>query len=126
VQGSVRISVATPEADLEAAIRPGLASVYYPLAESARQVQEADALIAKLEKLRGIRPGTVEIRPLIESPGGVCSAREIAASSPRITMFGIGPKMTLEGHALSYARGECELVARTLDIKPVDLEYVLD
>jgi citrate lyase beta subunit len=122
----VRISLATPEADLDAAIRPGIEAIYCPRTESAQQVQAAEAHIEPLEKLRGIRPRTVEIRPLIESPQGVCSAWEIAASSSRIRSFGLGPNIELGGDSLSYAQAECELVARALDLRPLDLQYALD
>jgi citrate lyase subunit beta/citryl-CoA lyase len=125
---SVRITAATPEADLEAAVRPGVSVVYYPRVESRRQIEEADTLITRLEKLRGIRPGTVEVRPLIESPKGVTMAHEIASASPRVTVCGIGPNINLEldRDGLTYARAECELHARALELTPLDTQYVLD
>jgi citrate lyase beta subunit len=126
MQASVRISSATPEADLDAAIQPGIATIYYPRVESARQVQAADEQITRLEKLRGMRPLTVAIRPLIESPQGVCCAREIAARSPRVHAFGLGPNVDLAGEARAYAQAECELVARVLGLVPLDLHYSFD
>ena len=125
---SIRISAATPEADLAAAVRPGLESVFLPRVESAAQVEEADAIITTLERLRGIRPGTVELRLQVASPTGVTNARAIAASSPRIRRFGVGPTIELEhgDDSLSYARGECELVARGLDLASVDTLEALD
>ena len=109
---SIRIAAATPEADLTAAVWPGLSTVYFPRTESAEQIHEADTLIARLEKMRGLRPGTVEIVPLIESPRGVIMAREIARSSSRVTGVVVGPNLDLGGDALAYARAECELAAR--------------
>ena len=124
----IRISVATPEVDLAASVWPGVSAVYYPRVESASRVVEVDAMTTRLEKLRGIRPGTVRLKPLIESSRGVTVAREIAASSCRIDTFGVGPNINLElgGDSLRYARGECELAARAVGLVPLDIQYGLD
>ena len=90
VRISVRISLATPEADLAAAVWPGLQTVYHPR--------------------------TVRLRPLIESAAGVAHAREIAASSARIDA--LVPNLDLQGDALAYAHGECALIARALGLQP--------
>jgi citrate lyase subunit beta/citryl-CoA lyase len=118
----VRITAASPEADLAAAVWPGVGSVTYPHVELGHQIEQADAHISRLERLRGIRPGHVEIQPLIESPRGVTHAREIASSSPRVRAMGLGPAITLEvgDEALDYARSECELHARACGIVPLD------
>jgi citrate lyase beta subunit len=118
----VRISAATPEADLAAAIWPGINSVRYARCESASQIQAADAQITRLERLRGICPGRVVVRPIIESCRGVTCSAEIAASSPRVGAIELGPSITLElgEDALSYARSECELHARARRLTAVD------
>jgi citrate lyase subunit beta/citryl-CoA lyase len=131
---SVRITLATPEADIAAVVWPGLSAVCCPGAESADMVQRADALIGRFERLRGIRPGTIAIQPFIETARGVIDAYDIASSSPRIHAFGPGPKLYLhldvesapEGSALLYARSECELVARALGLEPIATEYMAD
>jgi citrate lyase subunit beta/citryl-CoA lyase len=118
----VRITAGSPEADLVAAIWPGVASVTYPRVEARRQIEDADACVTRLERLRGIRPGQIEIQPLIESTRGVTRAREIASSSPRVRAMGLGPAIRLEvaDEALNYARSECELHARACCIVPLD------
>jgi len=123
---SVRISAATPEADLEAVVQPGVSTVLYPRCESPLQVERADRQIAQLERLRGIRPGSVTIGVMIESPGGVCVISEIAASSPRISSLGTGPHLDLAGDALAYAQAECELVARAFELPPLNLSNLGD
>jgi citrate lyase subunit beta/citryl-CoA lyase len=131
---SVRISVATPEADLAAAIWPGVAVIYHPRTESAAQIHAVAKRITDLERRRGIRPGTVELVPLVETPTGVSQARAIASSSPRVQAFGVGPNITLHlgldpdsnADPLTYARSECELHARALGLAPLDLRHVLD
>jgi citrate lyase subunit beta/citryl-CoA lyase len=124
----VRINAGSPEADLAAAIWPGVESVIYPHAETARQIEEADTHITRWERLRGIRPGRVEIQPLIESTRGVTHVADIASSSARVGAVGLGPAITLEvsDDALDYARSECELHARALGIVSLDPFVSLD
>jgi citrate lyase subunit beta/citryl-CoA lyase len=118
----VRISAATPEADLAAAVWPGVSSVTYPRVETPEQVERADALITRLERLRGLRPGSVVVRPVIESARGVASADSIASSSERVASLEVGTAITLElgDDSLSYARAECELHARAQGVVPLD------
>ena len=130
----VRISLATPQADLAAVVWPGVSTIYHPRTESAAQIQAVAARIAELERLRGIRPGTVNVMPLVETPLGVSMAREIASSSPRIDSFGVGPNIGTglgiepgsDADSLAYARAECELHARALGLNPLDIYHVLD
>jgi citrate lyase subunit beta/citryl-CoA lyase len=124
----VRISRASPEADLSATVWPGVSTIYYPRVESAEEIQQVDAIVSRLEKLRGIRPGTIEIRPLVESPAGVSMADKIGSSSARIQALGAGPGLheALGDDALAYAISEVELHARALSLAPVDISYVLD
>lgn len=121
---AVRISAASPEADLLAAVRPGVSAVFCSRAESAAQLRAADGLIAELERLRGIRPGTVRLRALIETPLGVTRAHEIAAASQRCAAIGLGPHVhaQLGGDSLAYARGECELIAHALNLAPMHVD----
>ncbi|MBV9324433.1 MAG: hypothetical protein JO352_11650 [Chloroflexi bacterium] len=118
----VRISAATPEADLDAVVWPGVTSVSYARCESAQQVRDADARITRLERLRGIRSGEVRVRPIIESARGVARAAEIAGSSGRVGALELGTSITLElgDNALDYARSECELNARARGVLPLD------
>ncbi|HLZ21164.1 MAG TPA: aldolase/citrate lyase family protein [Ktedonobacterales bacterium] len=125
---AVRISAASPEADLRAALRPGVSTVFYSRAESAAQLRAADGLIAELERLRGIRPGTVRLQPLIETPHGISRVHEIAAASKRCVALGLGPHVhtQLGGDSLAYARGECELTAHALELAPMHIDSVRD
>src|SRR5438105_9931085 len=106
---SVRISLASPEADLAAAIRPGVSTILAPRVESAAQIRAVDALIRDLERRQGIRPEVVKLHALIESPKGISMASEIASSSPRLRAMGIGPNLSVSlenGDALAYAAAE--------------------
>lgn len=128
----VRISRGTPEADLTAVVWPGVTTVYHPRTESAAQIQALAERIAELERQRGIRPGTVAVIPLIETPVGVSRAHEIASSSSRIEAFGVGPNLEAglgvesESEALAYAQSECELTARALRLEPIVIVPVVD
>ncbi|HEX6512299.1 MAG TPA: hypothetical protein VF157_08375 [Chloroflexota bacterium] len=130
----VRISLAGAEADLEAVVWPGLGRVYCPRAENPEIIKRLDERIGRLERQRGIRPGMVSIQPLVESPQGVAKAYDVASASPRIQAFGPGPKLYLhldvdpapEADALSYARSECELVARALDLEVAATDFAGD
>jgi len=118
----VRISAAAPEADLGAAVWPGVASVACARVESAEHIERVDVEISRLERHRGIRPGQVEIKPIIETTRGVRHAPEIVRCSARTKTIAVGPSITLEvgDDALEYARFECELHARALGVTLLD------
>ncbi len=114
-------------ADLEAAVWPGLTRIKYPKTEHAHEVHLLDEIITRLERERGIEPGTIEIDPGIETAVGVANIFEIAAASPRIREFGattggydlsrdLGVEMFVDFDQFVYPRGEAELAARTLGL----------
>ena len=123
-----RINHDLMEADLNAAVWPGLMQVNYPKAEHAHEIRRMDAIISRLESERGIRPGTVEIGANIETAVGVANAYEIASASPRIRDFGgaagydmsrdLGVEMFVGFDQFVYGKGEVELAARALGITP--------
>ena len=114
-------------ADLEAIIWPGLSKVNYPKTEYASEVQKVDRIITRLERERGIRPGTVEIGAAIETSVGVANAYEIASASPRVQEFGgadgydmslnLGVEMFVGFDQFVYGKGEVELAARALGLE---------
>lgn len=125
---TIRINCATPEADLEASVWPDLHAINHPKTESADQIRLVDAIITRLERERGIRPGAVEIGAMIETAKGIASCYEIAASSPRITHFSggggydmsldLGVEMFVDFDQFFYGKAECELAARALGLEP--------
>lgn len=120
-----RINHDLVEADLEAIVWPGLSKVNYPKAEYAWEIEKLDRIITRLERERGIRPGTVEIGANIETATGVANAYEIASASPRVKEFGgatgydmsrdLGVEMFVGFDQFVYGKGETELAARALD-----------
>ena len=130
----VRINHDYVTADLEAVVWPGLKRVNYPKAGSAEEIRRLDEVISRLERERGIRPGTVEIGAAIETARGVANACEIASASPRVVDFGggagydmsrdLGVEMFVGFDQFGYGKGELELVARSLGIEPVAAPFV--
>ncbi len=124
---SVRINCASPEADLAATVWPPLDMVSRPKTESAEDIRQIDAIITRLERERGIRPGTIEINAMIETAKGIANCYEIAGSSPRITHFSggggydmsldLGVEMFVGFDQFFYGKGECELAARALGLE---------
>jgi citrate lyase subunit beta/citryl-CoA lyase len=122
-----RINHDTVVADLEAIVWPGLQRINYPKAEYAAEIRQIDALLTRLERERGMRPGTVEIGANIETAVGVANAFAIASASPRIKEFGgatgydmsrdLGVEMFVGFDQFVYGKGELELAARTLGLE---------
>lgn len=120
----VRINHDTVLADLNGAVWPGLLKIRYPKAEQAEEVRVIDEIITRLERERGIRPGTIELGTGIETAVGVTHAYEIATASPRIKEFGggngydiscnLGVEMFVGFDQFIYTKGEIELTARAL------------
>ena len=123
-----RINHDLVQADLEGIVWPGLVKVNYPKAEYAEEIEKLDRIISRLERERGIRPGTVEIGANIETSVGVANAYDIAGASPRVKEFGgaggydmsrdLGVEMFVGFDQFVYGKGEVELAARALGLEP--------
>ena len=124
---SVRINCAYPEADVPAAVWPGVQQINFPKAETEEQIRRLDTLITEMERVRGIRPGTVRIGATVETTLGVANSYEIASASPRIDSFGggtgydmsmdMGIDMFLGFDQFAYNHGEGELIALALGLE---------
>jgi citrate lyase subunit beta/citryl-CoA lyase len=77
-------------ADLAEIVRPGLAGVVLPKAETVEELIAVDSGIAALETERSMVAGSVELLPLIESARGVESLSAIAGACPRIRRLSFG------------------------------------
>jgi citrate lyase subunit beta / citryl-CoA lyase len=116
------------EADLDAAIWPGLAGIAYPKPETVEELQRADETIGRLERERGVPPGTVKISTSIESVAGFFNARAIAEATPRLVAIGLGSEdftldleiePTAEGTELLYGKLFMVLLARQTGLYPM-------
>ena len=133
---NIRVNCAYPEADVRAAVWPGVSQINFPKAETAEQIRNLDALITEMERLRGIRPGAVRIGATVETTLGVANSYEIASASPRIDAFGpgtgydmsmdMGVEMFVGFDQFFYNRGEGELIAMALGLERDGSVYMPD
>jgi citrate lyase subunit beta / citryl-CoA lyase len=132
----IRINCSYPEADVPAAVLPGLTQINFPKAETAEQIQNLDRLITAAERVQGIRPGTVRIGANIETTLGTANSYEIASASPRIDAFSggtgydmsmdMGVEMFVGFDQFVYNRGEGALVAKALGLEYAGGVYLPD
>lgn len=124
--------------DLEEVLKARPHAIVLPKTETARDVQELDEALTRLENELEIARGSVLIMPLIETAAGVLAARKIAAASPRnaALLFGYEDFMTdiharqnavLENGSVQssqlgalLARQMIVLAARASGIEPLD------
>ena len=116
--------------DLEASVYPGLDGITLPKAESAEEVRSLEAMIEKLERQRGMKPGHVQISILIETPKGLLKAQEIATASPRIESMFIGPEdyclelgvePSPDGTEIFYPLSYIVIVCKPVGVRPMGL-----
>jgi len=79
----VRINKPFVDADLPYAVWPGVDRIMLPKTETAAEVRHAHEIILRLEKERGIEPGSIELYPMIESTLGAVNIHEILTATPR-------------------------------------------
>ena len=79
----VRINKPFVDADLPYAVWPGVDRIMLPKTETAEEVHHAHEIVSRLEKERGIAPGSIELYPMIESTLGAVNIREILTATPR-------------------------------------------
>jgi citrate lyase subunit beta/citryl-CoA lyase len=110
----VRIDREVAYADIKAVARPGLTGVMLSNAETARDVEEIDAMLAEREREEGIPPGQLEIMLLLDTARGVWNVRQLVRASARIAAVAIDEVRlcraldivpSLEFDALSFSRG---------------------
>ncbi len=74
--------------DLQAICCAELDCVNLPKCESAADVEHFCKLLADVEAAKGLEPGRLRVRPVIETAAGIRAAHEIAAASPRVEYMG--------------------------------------
>ena len=118
----VRINQAYIEADIAAAVWPGLSSLNMGHTLTPEQVKLMDAAITRMERERGLRPGKIEIDVSPDSVFATVALEELVDASPRMTSFGgvggydyalsLGVEMFTGVDAFFYPRGLGSLIAR--------------
>ena len=79
----IRINKPFVDADLPYAVWPGVDQIKLPKTETAAEVRHAHEIVLRLEKERGIPPGSIELGPMIESALGAVNIMEILTATPR-------------------------------------------
>ena len=114
-------------ADLHACVCPELTGIVVAHLESVAQIEEADALLGKLEDERGIPPGAMEIVASLETAQANQDAFQIATASPRISGLTLGraelvmdlrPEPSGEIHLMQYLMQRLITVAGAAEISP--------
>jgi citrate lyase subunit beta/citryl-CoA lyase len=115
--------------DLDAVMCAHLHCISLPKVEAASSVAEFDDLVAASEAAHGMSPGSLLIRPIIETAQGVRNAYEIAAASPRVAYLGgveggifgdlggsLGYQQTDDGRETLYLRSKVLVDARAAGV----------
>ena len=113
------------EADLDAVIgTSGIAGIFVPKVESREEVLHWDAMIAALERARGVTAGATRLVLSIESARGVLDAYDMAVATDRVASlaFGgaqdgdlntdLGCAWSIDGPEMMHARCHTLLAAR--------------
>jgi citrate lyase subunit beta/citryl-CoA lyase len=118
----VRINQASIEADVAASVWPGLSGLNMGHTLSADQVRFMGSTISRMERERGLRPGSIGIDLSPDSVFGTIALEHLVDSSPRISSFGsvggydyalsLGVEMFTGVDAFFYPRGLGSLIAR--------------
>jgi citrate lyase subunit beta/citryl-CoA lyase len=131
----VRINKPFVDADLPYAVWPGVDRIMLPKTESAAEYRRVHEIILKLEKERGIPPGTIELYPMIESTLGAVNIYEILTAAPRKlrSMGGgggydmavnLGIEMFASFDQYAFPQANVALAAMALDIEPTGGVFV--
>lgn len=135
VEKVVRINpLNTPygKADIEAMVRAGADVLRMPKTETAADVVEVEAEIARVEKEIGLPVGKTLIMAAIESALGVVNAYSIATASKRMMGIALGAEdycanlktnRSPEGIELLLARQTIVVAARAAGIDALDTVY---
>jgi citrate lyase subunit beta/citryl-CoA lyase len=121
-QVEVRINQAYIEADVAASIWPGLRGLNMGHTLTSEQVRRMDACVTRVERERGLRPGSIEMELSPDSVAGTVASEVLIDASPRVKSFGgvggydyalsLGVEMFTGVDAFFYPRGLGSLIAR--------------
>ncbi len=100
-----------------------------PKSETAKNIQDLDQLITKLEKEHNMPQGTVKIACTIETALGVYNAYQIATASTRVMAIGLGAEdfrtdmrmsRSEDASEILFARNQISLCAHAANVIPMD------
>ena len=76
--------------DLETCAVEGVSAFHLALCRGSEDVRAVDGILTELERERGLVSGGIRLVPMLESPGAVMAAAEIASASPRVVAMTLG------------------------------------
>lgn len=121
------------EDDLAAVVSEHIYGIGLPMAESVEQVENADRIITRIERERGLPPDSVKLLLLIETARGVAKCFDVCSAAKRVesVIFGSAEDgdlqrdlhcaFSVDGPELNYSRSRVLVEARA-----AGLPYVLD
>jgi len=121
------------EDDLTAVVSEHIYGIGLPMAETVEQVENADRVITRLERERGLEPDSVKLLLLIETARGVAKCFDLCSATGRVesVVFGSAEDgdlqrdlhcaFSIDGPELNYSRSRVLVEARA-----AGLPYVLD
>ena len=124
----VQVDPAALEADLDAAVWPGLAGVVVARAETPQQIAAVSDALDRLERERGLAHGSVEIVAAFETAPGNHAAYDVLRASPRVSGATLGradlvmdlrPEPSGEIHLMPYLMQRLVIVARAAGVTPL-------
>lgn len=76
--------------DLEAAVIPGVDAILVTKVEGPDHLRLLDELVTRIEAKRGLPEGQLRFMGLVEAPGPLARAHEIARATPRLMSLSLG------------------------------------
>jgi len=117
------------EDDLAAVVHPGLDGIVLAKANTPADVEQADRILARLEREHGLEVGSVAIMPLIETAEGLANCYAVCRASPRLSgaIFGaedyatdMGIARTEAGDEVLWARTQVAIACHAARITAID------
>lgn len=112
-RGYIRVNALSTEygyGDLAAVIRRGVDGIILPKVESADELKTANWLIGALEREHGLKPGAIDLIPIIETALGFTRINDIATAGTRARRLAFGAGDFTFDLGLTWSREELELL----------------
>lgn len=112
--------------DLDAAVIAGVHALFVAKCDSPSHLRVLDEKVSELEAQRGLKPGNLGFSVMIESPGALRQAADIAMACPRVIAMCLGGEdFATEMHAppdpetLELPKLLCLMAAREAGVLPI-------
>jgi citrate lyase subunit beta/citryl-CoA lyase len=96
--------------DLEAVVVPGLDGIVLPKVESASDLHTVEWMLSSLERLRGLKPGAIDLMPIIETAKGYVALESIVRSGTRVRRVAFGAGDFTFDAGIRWSSAETELL----------------